>query len=55
MTESKASSETQARRRIGRAPRRPVDSQGRPIGPPIVYKYDDDGILVSAEPAKDPQ
>lgn len=38
------------RRRIQRPPRPTYDNNGRAIGPAFVYTYDDDGVLVSADP-----
>jgi len=39
------------------AQRRPVDNQGRPLGPPVVCEYDAEGRLigpVKANPSDDP-
>jgi hypothetical protein len=48
------SNQAQAQRRIAaaQAARVPVDSQGRPTGPPTAYTYDDErGLLVDAAPS----
>ncbi|MGZ4532627.1 MAG: hypothetical protein ACXVXP_09780 [Mycobacteriaceae bacterium] len=53
---SNLSASTRAQRAIARAEAAMtrVDSQGRPLGPPAVFTYDDaTGLLVSAEPGDD--
>lgn len=52
MSESNLSSAAKAERRIAaaHAARHTVDNQGKPTSGPTVYKYDDNGRLISAEP-----
>jgi hypothetical protein len=54
MTYSNPERDAAARLAAAHAVRPPVDGNGRPLGPPAVYTYDADGVLISAEPGTEP-